>query len=168
MFGYRDTKQLQDAGYVRSLDGSYEIEADEFGYSGIAKIKASSKEIKGICFTAVLSETELTDAAAARKVTEDFVTAFSEEYGFAKLDMPVGVQFCDNETLKSCPADSFEAMASGYLLLEYSYRDADGVLWIAQVYSPSDSVIQGSLTKQIEESGYENFEPGVAVEKGEV
>jgi len=168
VFDYQNAEQIEADGYTRSLDGSYSIQKIEaFSYIGAAKIKVSSDAVKAICFTAVLSESETLDAAFAKKTAENYVRAFSTEYGFSEIETPIGVQYCDEETFKSCPADMYDAMAGGYLLLEYSYRDAGGVLWIAQVYSPAENIIKGSLTKQVDESDYADFQPQINMEKGE-
>ena len=53
----------------------------------------------------------------------------------------------------------------GYLMFEYSYRDADGILWIVQIYSPRDHIVSASVIRYYDDSGFTDFEAQVNLQK---
>ena len=50
-------------------------------------------------------------------------------------------------------------------MFERSYRDADGVLWILQIYSPMDNVLVGCINKYPDDSGYADYVPQEIIQK---
>lgn len=164
IFVEMNTERLEQMGIKASLDGAYRIpEAKEFGYTGSGTVYAEKKNIQSIGFQTDLKnkETDQTTAEAVRA----FLTAYSDELGFTIPDHPAVVPFTDDASYQQRPADDYDALQAGYVMFEYSYRDAEGSLWISQVYSPRDHVLCGMITKQIDETGYEDFEPQIDMTK---
>ncbi len=164
-FDVDTVQELQELGYNEALNGNYEVEANVFGHDGQIIYETHDEKVSAIRFTAqAVTDGELT-STEAKSFCESFMGLYSKELGFPLIDDPVVIQFADDETYKSCPSERYEALIGGYQLLEYSYRDADGVLWIVQFYSPQPDVLEGTVNKFPDESGYAGFEPQVNLKK---
>ena len=94
-----------------------------------------------------------------------FVKSYSEQNEFPIVETPKKLQFADDETYKGCPEHDYEALIKGYVLFEYSYRDAEGSLWIVQVYSPKDNMLSATVIKNLDTSGYVDYEPQINLQK---
>lgn len=143
-----------------SLDGVYRINHIKcFGYTGDAEFKIKGDSISTVKF---LYELEYPDNAnAAEKTVKNFVTAYSRDLSFTIQSEPTVVPFTDGETYKDKPDNKYDALINGFDMLEYSYRDKDGILWLAQIYSPTDCKLTASVTKINDETGYEDYEPQI-------
>lgn len=166
MFDKHEINDLTVSGLSPGLDGNYRTnEAKAFGYSGEAEYVIKDENISAIVFNANLIESKDINASDAEIAVRKFVETYSNDKGFPIIETPQIIQFADDETYKSCPENLYEALIKGYVLLEYSYRDADGVLWIAQVYSPRDEMLCGTINKYLDMSGYVDFEPQINLQK---
>lgn len=152
--------KLKKLNINESLDGVYRIESVKcFGYKGDAEFKIKGDSISAVRF---LCELEYLDNAnTAEKAVKNFVAAYSHELSFTFQNEPTVVPFTDGETYKSRPDDKYDALIKGFDMLEYSYRDKDGILWLAQIYSPTDCKLTASVTKINDETGYEEYEPQI-------
>ena len=81
------------------------------------------------------------------------------------VETPKKLQFADDETYNDCPEHEYEALIKGYVLFEYSYRDAEGSLWIVQIYSPRDNMLSATVIKNLDLSGYVDYEPQINLQK---
>lgn len=146
--------KLNELNISESLDGTYRIDRVEcFGYTGYAEFKINGDNIAAVKFLCELKGEE--------KAVSDFVAAYSHELSFAFQNEPTVVPFTDGETYKSRPDDKYDALIKGFDMFEYSYRDRDGILWLVQIYSPSDNKLTASVTKITDETGYEDYEPQI-------
>lgn len=152
--------KLNELNISESLDGTYRIDRVEcFGYAGDAEFKIKGDSISTVKF---LSELEYPDNVnAAEKTVKNFVAAYSRDFSFTFQSEPTVVPFTDGETYKSRPDDKYDALINGFDMLEYSYRDKDGILWLVQIYSPTDCKLTASVTKINDETGYEDYEPQI-------
>ena len=100
-----------------------------------------------------------------KAVVQKFVKDFADAKKLSIIENPIELQYCDEENFKNRPEDDYVALSEGYILLEYSYRDKDGVLWIVQVFSPQEDYLSGLIVKQINEDEFEGFEPQVDMRK---
>lgn len=166
VFEKADIHDLTVSGLSPDLDGNYRTnEAKAFGYSGEAEYVIKDENVSAIVFNANLIESKDINASDAEIAVKKFVETYSKDKGFPIIETPQIIQFADDETYKSCPENLYEALIKGYVLLEYSYRDADGVLWIAQMYSPRDEMLCGTINKYLDMSGYVDFEPQINLQK---
>ena len=166
MFDISSIDELADRGLKPDLSGNYQMnEATEFGYEGVAEFKVKDENIKSIAFDVVLLESDPIKITDAEKSIKAFVSAYSERFGFPVVETPKKLQFVDDETYKSCPENEYEALLKGYVLFEYSYRDANGILWIVQIYSPKDNLLSATVIKNLDMSGYVDYEPQINLHK---
>ena len=162
MFDISSIDELAERGIKPDLSGNYLMNAaTEFGYDGIAEFKVKDENIKSIAFDVVLLESDPIKITDAEESVKAFVGAYSERFGFPVVEAPKKIQFTDDETYKSCPENEYEALLKGYSLFEYSYRDANGILWIVQVYSPKDNMLCATVIKYLDMSGYVGYEPQI-------
>lgn len=162
MFDISSIDELAERGIKPELSGNYLMnDATEFGYDGIAEFKVKDENIKSIAFDVVLLESDPIKITDAEESVKAFVGAYSERFGFPVVETPKKIQFTDDETYKSCPENKYEALLKGYSLFEYSYRDANGILWIVQVYSPKDNMLCATVIKYLDMSGYVDYEPQI-------
>lgn len=168
IFDYCTQADIESDGYKKALDDSFILSGIcEFGYAGDGEVDTDGNAISCIWFVTNLSEDIERDAKNIADLTEGFVISYSDKLGFAYISDPVKLQYCDDETFAHCPEDDYTALAEGYLLFDYSYRDADGVLWIAQVFSPQENILKGMLIKQINEEDFEGYEPQIDMREKE-
>ena len=166
IFDYSTVEQIYKDENKRSVDDSFKFSGiKEFGYVGDGEIDASEENINCIWFVTNLSQNLSDEKTEIKEIVSDFVKAYSKEYGFTVIKEPVEVPYCDEETFKDCPDDSYKALIDSYLLFEYSYRDKDGVLWIAQVFAPGNNTLKGLIVKQIDDSGFEGFEAQIDMQE---
>lgn len=166
IFDYSTVEQIYKDENKRSVDDSFKFSGiKEFGYVGDGEIDASEENINCIWFVTNLSQDLSEDKTVIKEIVSDFVSEYSEELGFTVIEEPVEVPYCDEETYKDCPEDKCEALIDSYVLFEYSYRDKDGVLWIAQVFAPGNNTLKGLIVKQIDDSGFEGFEAQVDMQE---
>lgn len=166
MFDISSIDELEDRGLKPDLSGNYQMnEATEFGYEGVAEFKVKDENIRSITFDVVLLESDPIKITEAEESVKAFVSAYSERFGFPFVETPKKLQFVDDETYKNCPENEYEALLKGYVLFEYSYRDANGILWIVQVYSPKDNLLCATVIKNLDMSGYVDFEPQINLHK---
>ena len=146
--------KLKKLNINESLDGVYRIDRVEcFGYTGYAEFKINGDNIAAVKFLCELKGEE--------KAVNDFVAAYSHELSFTFQNEPTVVPFTDSETYKDRPDNKYDALINGFDMLEYSYRDKDGMLWLVQIYSPTDCKLTASVTKINDETGYEDYEPQI-------
>lgn len=166
LFDISSIDELEEMGIKPDLSGNYLMnDAKSFGYEGIAEFKVKDENVKSITFDTVLMESEPIKITEAEESVKSFVSAYSEQNGFPIVDTPKKLQFADDETFKSCPKHEFEALTKGYVLLEYSYKDAEGSLWIVQIYSPKDNMLSATVIKNLDTSGYVDYEPQINLHK---
>lgn len=162
VFENMSVKRLSDMGVKVSLDGIYRLsDVHELGYMGSAEIAFNKDNVGYVRFTAELSDSEK-DAISA---VTGFVKAYSNALGFPIDDNPTLVSFSDDESYVADSDNAYASLVEGYVLFEYSYRDRDGVLWLAHIYSPKDGSLCGSVTKQVNEEQYTDFVPRVDLSK---
>ncbi len=167
VFEYATPDEVRNDGYNLSVRNSFLLEdIEEFGYKGDAEIRVSEDKITSISFTSNLVEGENYDGEKAKEEAQKFVSAYSEKFQMPVIEEPSTLQFTNTEEFEKRSEDPYVALAEQCVLLEYSYRDADGVLWIAQIYSPRDGMLTGTITKHLDDSAFEGFEPQVNM-KGE-
>lgn len=160
VFEFSTVEEIYKEGNKRSVDDSFKFSGiEEFGYIGDGEIDATEEKITCIWFVTNLSEDVSDEKRNLKEIVINFVEAYSKKYGFKIIDEPVKIQYCDEETYKNCPEDDYEALKESYVLFEYSYRDKDGVLWIAQVFAPGNNTLKGLLVKQINDSDFDGFIP---------
>ena len=169
VFDYENAKQVLSDGYKRSIDERFKLTGiKEFGYTGDAEIDAATDTIDSTWFVTVLSDdTCKLDSDQIKKLVDDFVKAYSKEFDFSFIEHPSLVPYCDEETYSDKPDDDCKALVEGYVLFEYSYRDKDGVLWLAQIFSPREDVLEGLLVKQFNDEDFNGFIPMVIMKEGE-
>lgn len=169
VFDYENAKQVLSDGYKRSIDERFKLTGiKEFGYTGDAEIDAATDTIDSTWFVTVLSDDTCTlDSEQIRILVQDYVTAYSEKFDFSIIEIPSIVPYCDEETYSNKPDDDCKALVEGYVLFEYSYRDKDGVLWLAQIFSPREDVLEGLLIKQFNDEDFNGFIPMVIMKEGE-
>ena len=156
-------KRLSDMNVKASLDGIYRLsEVKEFGYTGSAEISVNKKDIDSVRFTAELLDEDNEDAVT---VVTNFVNAYSSKLGLAIDDSPILVPFTSEDVHEIDTDDVYASLLNGYVLFEYSYRDKDGVLWLAHIYSPKDGSLCGSVVKQLNEDPYIDFVPKIDMSK---
>lgn len=167
VFDYHTVGQILDDGYKRAIDDSFKLTGiNECGYSGDAQIDISDDEkIESIWFITNLSRDIQNEDNKIESIVKKFVESYSEKRGFSIINKPVVLQYSDDETFKNRPDDDYKALAEGYVIFEYSYRDAEGILWIAQVFSPNENCLSGLLVKQINEEDFEGYIPQVDMRK---
>lgn len=166
MFDISSIDELKERGIKPELSGNYLMnDATEFGYDGVAEFKVKDEKIKSIAFEVVLMESDPIKITEAEESIKAFVSAYSERFGFPVVETPKKLQFVDDETYKSCPDNEYDALLKGYVLFEYSYRDVNGVLWIVQVYSPKDNMLCATVIKNLDMSGYVDYEPQINLHK---
>lgn len=159
IFNYETVEVIEKDGHRRALDGSFKLTGiDEFGFSGDGQIDVDEK-IQSIWFITNLSTEKVLDEGETSVIVEKFIKSYSGKLRFPIIEEPVKIPYCDEETLKSRPEDDYKALAEGYILFEYSYRDLDGTLWIAQIFSPQENILKGLLVKQIDETEFEGYIP---------
>ncbi len=100
------------------------------------------------------------------KTVADFVSAYTDVFGFEVINEPNVIPFTSDDVYKQRPEDAYEALKYGFVLFEYSYRDKEGFLWIVQLFSPRDNELDGTVTKLVDETGYDGFVPQISM-KGE-
>ena len=160
IFDYGTVEQIYKEGNKRSVDDSFKFSGiEEFGYLGDGEIDATGEKIDCIWFVTNLSQNLSDDKTKIKRIVSNFVKAYSVEYGFTVIEEPVEVPYCDEETYKNCPEDKYKALIDSYVLFEYSYRDTEGVLWIAQIFSPGNDTLKGLLVKQVNDTDFEGFVP---------
>lgn len=166
VFAFQELKDLESVGLKESPDGSYKInDATAYGYDGTVSVKVKESSVSSISFTTTLFAEELLTASEAKNRVEAFVEAYSKEYGFSSDSEPILVQFTSDENFDDCPEDSYEALIQGYVMFERSYRDAEGILWILQIYSPKENVLVGTINKYPDDSGFADFVPQEIIQK---
>ena len=166
MFDMSSVDELEERGIKPDLSGNYLMsDATEFGYDGVAEFKVKDENIQSITFDVVLLESDSIKITDAEESVSAFVSAYSERFYFPVVETPKKIQFTDDETYKSCPENEYEALLKGYVLFEYSYRDANGILWIVQIYSPKDNVLCATVIKNLDMSGYVDYEPQINLHK---
>ena len=155
--------KLKKLNINESLDGVYRIESVKcFGYKGDAEFKIKGDSISAVKFLCGLEYSD--NVNTAEKTVKNFVAAYSRDFSFTFQSEPTVVPFTDGETYKDRPDnkyDKYDALINGFDMLEYSYRDKDGILWLAQIYSPTDCKLTASVTKINDETGYEDYEPQI-------
>lgn len=152
--------KLKKLNITESLDGVYRIESVKcFGYTGDAEFKIKGDSISAVKFLCGLEYPD--NVNAAEKTVKNFVAAYSRDFSFTFQSEPTVVPFTDGETYKDRPDNKYDALINGFDMLEYSYRDKDGILWLAQIYSPTDCKLTASVTKINDETGYEDYEPQI-------
>ena len=162
VFDYASPDEVRHNGYNLSVRNSFLLDGiKEFGYQGDAEIRVSDEKITAISFTSNLIEGDSFDGEKAKEETEKFVLAYSEKLEMPFIEEPTTVQFTNTEEFEKRSQDSYVALAEQCVLLEYSYRDAEGVLWITQIYSPVDGTLTALFTKYLDDSAFEGFEPQV-------
>ena len=167
IFDYATPDEVRHDGYNLSVKNSFLLdEINEFGFKGDAEIRVSGDQITAISFTSNLIEGDSFDGEKVEEEAKKFVTAYSEILQMPVINEPATVQFTNAEEFEKRSEDPYVALAEKCVLLEYSYRDADGVLWIAQIYSPRDGMLTGLIIKYLDDSAFEGFEPRVNM-KGE-
>lgn len=167
IFSGTDLEYLKSMGAEESVDGIYRIsETSEFGYEGNAEIKVMEQEVLSITFTAVLLDGDKYEKTNLNKTVADFVSAYSNVLGFEVIDEAKVIPFTSDEMYKNRPEDDYEALKYGFVMFEYSYRDGEGFLWIVQLFSPRDNELDGTVTKLVDETGYDGFVPQILM-KGE-
>jgi len=167
IFSGTDLEHLKSMGAEESVDGIYRIsETSEFGYEGNAEIKVMEQEVLSITFTAVLLDGDKYEKTNLNKTVADFVSAYSNVLGFEVIDEAKVIPFTSDEMYQNRPEDDYEALKYGFVMFEYSYRDGDGFLWIVQLFSPRDNELDGTVTKLVDETGYDGFVPQISM-KGE-
>lgn len=167
IFSGTDLEYLKSMGAEESVDGIYRIsETSEFGYEGNAEIKVMEQEVLSITFTAVLLDGDKYEKTNLNKTVADFVSAYSNVLGFEVIDEAKVIPFTSDEMYQNRPEDDYEALKYGFVMFEYSYRDGDGFLWIVQLFSPRDNELDGTVTKLVDETGYDGFVPQISM-KGE-
>lgn len=165
-FNISQVEQFEEKGFKIDLNGNYTLEAqEEYGVTGDVEVRVKDEKISAISFDAVLIESKDIEVSEAEEKVASFVKAYSEQNGFPIIEEPKIIQFADDETYKECPENLYEALIKGYVLFEYSYKDAEGILWIVQVYSPKDDVLCGSIIKYPDMSGYVDYEPQINLQK---
>lgn len=163
IFANMSMKRLSDMNIKASLDGVYRLsEVKEFGYTGSAEISVNEENIDSVRFTAELLGEDKEDAVTA---VTDFVNAYSSELGFTIDDSPILVPFTSEDVHENNADDAYTSLLNGYVLFEYSYRDRDGVLWLAYIYSPKDGSLCGTVVKQLNEDQYTDFVPKIDMSK---
>lgn len=166
VFEYTTPDEVRHDGYNLSVRNSFLLEdIEEFGYNGDAEIRVSEDKITAISFTSNLVEGENYDGEKTKDEAKKFVSAYSEKFQMPVIEEPATVQFTNAEEFEKRSEDPYVALAEQCVLLEYSYRDADGVLWIAQIYSPRDGMLTGTITKYLDDSAFEGFEPQVNMKR---
>ena len=164
IFDYFTVGQILDDGYKTAIDDSFKFTGiDEFGYRGDGQIDVVDNKIDSIWFITNLS-TEVCEADVKTLVTK-FVGDFCKIKQLKVIENPIELQYCDEENFINRPEDDYVALAEGYILFEYSYRDKDGVLWIVQVFSPQEDYLSGLIVKQVNEEEFEGFEPQIDMRK---
>ncbi len=167
VFEYATPDEVRHDGYNLSVRNSFLLEdIKEFGYKGDAEIRISEDKITSISFTSNLVEGENYDGEKAKEEAQKFVSAYSEKFQMPVIEEPSTLQFTNTEEFEKRSEDPYVALAEKCVLLEYSYRDVNGVLWIAQIYSPREEMLTGTITKYLDDSAFEGFEPQVNM-KGE-
>lgn len=167
IFTGTDLEHLKSMGAEESVDGLYRIsETKEFGYEGNAEIKVMAQDVLSITFTAVLLDGDEYEETDLNKTVADFVSAYSNTLGFEVIDEAKVIPFTSDEMYKDRPEDDYEALKYGFVMFEYSYRDREGFLWIVQLFSPRDNELDGTVTKLLDETGYDGFVPQISM-KGE-
>ena len=167
VFDYSSPDEVRHDGHNLSVRNSFVLnDINEFGYNGDAEIRVSGDQITAITFTSNLIEGDSFDGEKAEEEAKKFVAAYSEILQMPLIDEPATVQFTNAEEFEKRSENPYVALAEQCILLEYSYRDSDGVLWIAQIYSPRDGMLTGSIIKYLDDSAFEGFEPQVNM-KGE-
>lgn len=166
LFDISSIYELEEMGIKPDLSGNYMMnDAKSFGYEGVAEFKVKDENIRSITFDTVLMESDPIKITEAEDSVKSFVSAYSEQNGFPIVDTPKKLQFADDETFKSCPKHEYEALTKGYVLFEYSYKDAEGSLWIVQIYSPKDNMLSATVIKNLDTSGYVDYEPQINLHK---
>jgi len=166
LFDISGVDELKELGVKPDLSGNYLMsEAESFGYEGVAEFKVKDENIKSITFDIVLMESDPIKITEAEDSIKAFVKSYSEQNEFPIVETPKKLQFADDETYKGCPEHDYEALIKGYVLFEYSYRDAEGSLWIVQVYSPKDNMLSATVIKNLDTSGYVDYEPQINLQK---
>ena len=162
LFDISSIDELEEMGIKPNLSGNYMMnDARSFGYNGVAEFKVKDENIQSITFDVVLLESDSIKITDAEESVSAFVSAYSERFYFPVVETPKKIQFTDDKTYKSCPENEYEALLKGYVLFEYSYRDANGILWIVQIYSPKDNVLCATVIKNLDMSGYVDYEPQI-------
>lgn len=166
LFDISGIDELKELGVKPDLSGNYLMTgAESFGYEGVAEFKIKDENIKSITFDIVLMESDPIKITEAEDSIKAFVKSYSEQNEFPIVETPKKLQFADDETYKGCPEHDYEALIKGYVLFEYSYRDAEGSLWIVQVYSPKDNMLSATVIKNLDTSGYVDYEPQINLQK---
>lgn len=167
VFDYATSSEVRHDGYNLSVRNSFLLnDIEEFGYKGDAEIRVSEDEITAIVFNTNLLEGEDFDGKKAKEEAEKFVSAYSKNLQLPVIEEPATIQFTVAEEFEKRSKDPYVALAEKCVLLEYSYRDAEDVLWIVQIYSPRDGMLTGTITKYLDDSSFEGYEPQVNM-KGE-
>ena len=166
LFDISSIDELEELGIEPDLSGNYLMnDAESFGYEGVVEFQIKDENIRSITFDVVLMESDPIKITDAEDSIRTFVSAYSEQNGFPIVETPKKLQFADDETYKGCPEHEYDALVKGYVLFEYSYRDAEGSLWIVQIYSPRDNMLSATVIKYLDLSGYVDFEPQINLQK---
>lgn len=166
LFAIGSLQELTESGFTQSLDGSYEKnDAKEFGVIGTMIAREKDGAVTDLAFTADLLTGDSIKITEAESAVAEFVESYSKALGFPILDEPKMLQFADDETYKNCPENEYEALIGGYVLFEYSYRDAVSILWIVQIYSPKDQVLSASVMKYPDASGFTDYEAMINLQR---
>lgn len=157
-FDYARNDVFSGDGCRLSEDGLYHAEpVTEFLREGEIVIDAEKESVKSVRFISTLWTADQS-ADDVEKNCNLFLQNVTERIGFSQFGEPQKIQYCDNETYKHCPEDPKDALLEGYVLFEYSFRDADSVLWIVHLYSPAEDILNGMVLKLIDESDYEGYQ----------
>lgn len=157
-FDYGSEDVFSGDGCRLSEDGLYHAEpVTEFSREGEIAIDAEEDSIKSIRFISTLQNEEESPEQTER-ICASFLQDVTEKIGFEQYGQPQQVQYCDNETFKHCPEDPYEALLGGYVLFEYTFRDAENALWIVHLYSPAENTLNGMVLKLIDDSEYEGYQ----------
>lgn len=161
-FYYATPAEVRADGYNLSVKNTFDItDRKEFGYEGATEIRISDDRITSINFKFNMFEGAEINAKEEEKKVKEFVSAYSAALQFPILEKPFLVQFSDDEKFEKRPENPYVGLAEGYYLFEYSYRDNNGILWIVHIYSPRDEMVTASVTKYLDDSSFEGFEPQI-------
>lgn len=168
VFSINTVEQLERLDIREEIDGVYRRkEAKALGYTGLAEYKKDDNKVGTVCFTTVLSEKEQDPMTEKESVINAFTDEFFKYVKSETIPNPAVVQFTSDEFYANKPDNELDALWDGFVRYEYSCRDENGVLWIAEIYSPKEDMLCGSVTKFYSEKGFEGYIPQVNLERKE-